>query len=162
MKKVDKTKVALWCCSIFLLATTVIFYLKWKVHKSIFESVSYVNKNFDSLNASGYFTNNIDMVSKIMLFKIKRARKLVDNNEIKTEDDLGFCKNMMDGLKVELNENVRSINDTIKLKFRSNDTIAVYSNTLVVKTHNIKLKDAKDAFYSILDSLEYHVRKIKK
>jgi hypothetical protein len=161
MKKVDKTKVVLWICSIVLLITTTVFYLKWNARKSISEAITNTNKNFDKLYASGYFQTNIDFVQKTMLFKVKRVRKVINKNEIKNENDLTLCKTMMDSLRVSLNADVKSINDTIKFKFRSGDTIGVYLNSLVIKTHNIKLQDGKSAFYSILDTLDFRIKSVK-
>ena len=135
MKKDNTTKIGLIMLTIIFMCSTSFFYFKWKsalINNSFDNINDYMSTKFDSIYAANDgFKNNINFLKRTMLFKVGEAKKAIINNDIRNQDDLTSCNNMIDSLKLSIQEDATNLNKNIKLKSKSTDTLVVFPNNMV-------------------------------
>jgi hypothetical protein len=141
MKKNDITKIGLIVIIVALLFSTFLFYIKWKSSASVEEGFDYINKNFDSIYAANDgLKNSSGFLKKTMLFKVERAKKAINNNNIQKQEDLILCKNMIDSLRYSLEGDAKNLNKIIKQNSKSSDTLIIFPNNLISDIKKIELQ----------------------
>ena len=163
MKKDNTTKIGLIMLTIIFMCSTSFFYFKWKsalINNSFDNINDYMSTKFDSIYAAtDGFKNNINFLKRTMLFKVGEAKKAIINNDIRNQDDLTSCNNMIDSLKLSIQEDATNLNKIIKSKSKSADTLIVFPNNMVNDIKKIRIQDGKTYFISILDKIEDNINR---
>ena len=163
MKKDNTTKIGLIMLTIIFMCSTSFFYFKWKsalINNSFDNINDYMSTKFDSIYAANDgFKNNINFLKRTMLFKVGEAKKAIINNDIRNQDDLTSCNNMIDSLKLSIQEDATNLNKIIKSKSKSADTLIVFPNNMVNDIKKIRIQDGKTYFISILDKIEDNINR---